>query len=379
MKIGILGGTFNPPHNGHLRLAESVAEELKLDKVLIIPSCVPPHKIAGSPVNSEIRLQMCRLMFDKPIFQVSDIEIKREGKSYTVDTLRQLKSENPDDEFYFMMGSDMLSTFNQWYKWEEILTLATICGVSRKNGYKPDLSGYTEEQKRKIIYLDIEPVELSSTEIRSAIKNNEDTSAFICPALAEFIKAKGLYDDGFDKYRSVMLRLLDDRRFYHSECVSESAAELAKLYGADVEKAKLAGLLHDITKQLPAEEQLSLLGEITPLERNNYKVWHQMTGPIYLKKEGLCDDEEILEAIRWHTTGKEGMTLLSKIVYVADFISADRDYADVEVVRRLALTSLEHAILYTGRYTVNSLVKQDKPVHPATMDCYNDMLRHFGL
>ncbi len=379
MKIGIFGGTFNPPHLGHVRLAKAAVKALGLDKVMIIPSSIPPHKIAGSPLDAHIRLEMCKLAFDEPIFEVSDIEIKRGDKSYTVDTLRQLKEIYPNDELWFIMGSDMLSTFTQWYRWEEILSLAKICAASRKEGFKPDLSVFTNEQKDRIVFLNEEPLEISSTEIRSLVKSDSDGNGLIPEKVLEYIKSKKLYDDEFDRYRKIMYDMLDEARLYHSECVSEAAESLAKKYGANPEKAKLAGLLHDITKRMPGEEQLRLIGEVTPLERENYKVWHQMSGPAFLKEKGLVEDEEILDAIRWHTTGKANMSLLAKIVYTADFISADRDYPDVEVVRRLAYISLEHAMLYTGRYTINSLVALDRPVHPSTLECYNDTLRHFGL
>ena len=154
---------------------------------------------------------------------------------------------------------------------------------------------------------------------------------------------------------------------------------LAERYGASVEKARLAGLLHDVMKNAPANEQLALMPDITPLELLNTKVWHQISGEAFLRQNGIVTNEEILGAVRWHTTGKAGMTLLEKIIYVADFISADRDYKDVEVVRRLAYISLEHAILYTSRYTVNKMVSQDLLLHPATVECYNDMLMHFGI
>lgn len=379
MKIGVFGGTFNPPHYGHIRLAERAAEELCLDKVIIIPSCIPPHKAAGSPTGGEERLEMCRLAFEGPLYEISDMEIRRGDRSYTVDTLRELKAVYPGDEIWFIMGSDMLETFTQWYKWEEILELACVCAASRESGYKPDLSAFSFSQRSRVHFIDAPPFEVSSTEIRRLVKSNSDTDALLPPVVREYIQSNNLYNDDFDVCRSVMARMLGERRLHHSECVSESAGLLAEKYGADLGKAKLAGLLHDITKELPAETQLELIGSVTPLERANHKVWHQMSCPAFLVKEGLTDDEEILSAVRWHTTGRAGMTLLEKIVYVADFISADRDYPDVDVVRRLADISLEHAILYTSRYTVEDLVKRDIPVHPSTLDCYNDTLAYFGL
>ena len=377
MKIGVFGGTFNPPHNGHVRLAKAAADELKLDKLLVIPSCIPPHKIAAKLADGQERLEMCRLAFGcDPRFEVSPMELERGSWSYTVETLRELKALYPDSELYFIVGSDMLESFDKWYLWQEILSLSVLCAASRDEGYSPDLSRFGKLAERiKIITLD--PLEVSSTQIRNSA--GEVSPELLDPKVAAYIREHGLYDDGLNRYRELLRGKLNPRRLFHSECVSECAGVLAERYGASVEKARLAGLLHDVMKNAPANEQLALMPDITPLELLNSKVWHQISGEAFLRQNGIVTDEEILGAVRWHTTGKAGMTLLEKIIYVADFISADRDYKDVEVVRRLAYISLEHAILYTSRYTVNKMVSQDLLLHPATVECYNDMLMHFGI
>lgn len=377
MKIGVFGGTFNPPHNGHVRLAKAAADELKLDKLLVIPSCIPPHKIAAKLADGQERLEMCRLAFGcDPRFEVSPMELERGSRSYTVETLRELKALYPDSELYFIVGSDMLESFDKWYLWQEILSLSVLCAASREEGYSPDLSRFGKLAERiKIITLD--PLEVSSTQIRNSA--GEVSSELLDPKVAAYIREHGLYDDGLNRYRELLRGKLNPRRLFHSECVSECAGVLAERYGASVEKARLAGLLHDVMKNAPANEQLALMPDITPLELLNTKVWHQISGEAFLRQNGIVTDEEILGAVRWHTTGKACMTLLEKIIYVADFISADRDYKDVEVVRRLAYISLEHAILYTSRYTVNKMVSQDLLLHPATVECYNDMLMHFGI
>lgn len=377
MKIGVFGGTFNPPHNGHVRLAKAAADELKLDKLLVIPSCIPPHKIAAKLADGQERLEMCRLAFGcDPRFEVSPMELERGSRSYTVETLRELKALYPDSELYFIVGSDMLESFDKWYLWQEILSLSVLCAASREEGYSPDLSRFGKLAERiKIITLD--PLEVSSTQIRNSA--GEVSSELLDPKVAAYIREHGLYDDGLNRYRELLRGKLNPRRLFHSECVSECAGVLAERYGASVEKARLAGLLHDVMKNAPANEQLALMPDITSLELLNTKVWHQISGEAFLRQNGIVTDEEILGAVRWHTTGKAGMTLLEKIIYVADFISADRDYKDVEVVRRLAYISLEHAILYTSRYTVNKMVSQDLLLHPATVECYNDMLMHFGI
>ena len=376
-KIGIFGGTFNPPHLGHVRLAKEAAEKIGAEKVIIIPSCIPPHKMPGKLASGDERMEMCRLAFEDELFEISSIELDRGDKSYTVETLRELKRIHPDSELYFIIGSDMLATFTGWYKWEEILTLAHICAASREKGFKADLSVFTPEQRERIIFLETEPLEISSTQIRVEIAKN-GTPDYMNSKVLKYIEDNGLYDDGLSAYRKILTEKLDDYRMYHSECVSECAAVLAEKYGADPEKARLAGLMHDVMKNADTDGHFKYIeksGEkLTAVDISNPKVWHQISGAAYLKESGIVTDEEILGAVRWHTTGKAGMTLIEKIVYVADFISADRDYPDVGVVRKLADKSLEEAILYTSRYTVNKLATKNLPIHPATVECYNDMI-----
>ena len=185
-RIGIFGGTFNPPHLGHVRLANEAAERIGADKMLIIPSCIPPHKMPGKLASGEERMEMCRLAFDDEIFEISSIELDRGDKSYTVETLRELKKLYPDSELYFIIGSDMLETFMQWYRWEEILSLATLCAASREEGFKADLSVYTPEQRERIIFLDFEPLEVSSTQIRVEIAKNA-VPEYISPEVLKYI------------------------------------------------------------------------------------------------------------------------------------------------------------------------------------------------
>ena len=349
--------------------------------MLIVPSCIPPHKIPDKLASGVDRLEMCRLAFEDDVFEISSIELDRGNRSYTVETLRELKKVYPEDELYFIIGSDMLSTFTQWFCWEEILTLSFICAASREKGYKPDLSMYTPEQKERFLLLDIEPLEVSSTQLRNMVAKGEN-SGLIDKKVFDYIKEKNLYDDGLSAYRKIITEKLDEYRLNHSECVSECAATLAEQYGADIEKARLAGLLHDVMKNADAESHLNELEKagvsLSLLELANRKVWHQFSGAAFLENEKIVTDEEILGAIKWHTTGRAGMTLLEKVVYIADFISADRDYPDVGIVRKLAQKSLEDAILYTTQYTIKKLVSSGLPVHPATVDCYNDIILRKG-
>ncbi len=181
-----------------------------------------------------------------------------------------------------------------------------------------------------------------------------------------------------ETYKALLQSRLSDYRCRHSFCVAESAAALAEQYGADPEKAYIAGLLHDITKEADRDEQFALfrLGgvELSEAEARNPKLWHAMSAPIFLKEKMGITDEEILTAIRYHTTARSGMSLMEKVLYIADFISADRDYDDVDVVRELAKKGLEETMLYTLDYTIRDLLRKRRAIHPDSVACYNELI-----
>ncbi|MCI1956253.1 MAG: bis(5'-nucleosyl)-tetraphosphatase (symmetrical) YqeK [Oscillospiraceae bacterium] len=178
-----------------------------------------------------------------------------------------------------------------------------------------------------------------------------------------------------EEYKAVIKPLLSEKRYHHSICVAKAAKELAKKYGADVQKAETAGILHDIMKDIPPEEQLEKMEQygirLTPVERAAPKLWHAMLGAAYLKEELHLEDSEILDAVRYHTTGRTDMTLMDKILFIADFISDDRDYEGVEDLRKAAKISLEEAMTEGFSYTIGDLAKSRKPIHPDTIAAYN--------
>ena len=171
---------------------------------------------------------------------------------------------------------------------------------------------------------------------------------------------------------------LNPDRLYHSLNVADEAKKLAKHYGADEQKAFTAGLLHDILKNTPDSELLRYVERngimLTETERASRKTWHAMAGADFLRRELHVTDEDILSAVRWHTTGRAGMTLLDKVLFVADFISADRDYPGVERMREKAYVSLEDAMLEGLQFTINELVENAWPVHEDSIRAYNELV-----
>lgn len=184
-----------------------------------------------------------------------------------------------------------------------------------------------------------------------------------------------------NEYQNIIKERLSDYRFYHSLCVAESAKALAKKYGADEEKAEVAGILHDICKESTKAEQLEIIEKagmtITDFEKSKKKFYHQISGAAYAKVVLGIEDEEILNAIRYHTTGRADMTLLDEIVYLADFISADRDYDDIDNIRAEAEKGKEHGMLYATKYTIVSNIKKNSTLHPETVNAYNWILNTY--
>lgn len=200
MKYGVFGGTFNPVHEGHLHIARAFKESMKLDKVLWIPTKIPPHKVAKDLAQPDQRLEMCRLACKgEESFLVSDLEIRRQGKSYTADTLEELHRLYPEDRFCLLMGEDMFLTLLNWYRPDVILRLAEICAVPRSVGHEAEMEKYAQGLRargacvtvKRIPYLPI-----SSTEIREAVNRGDSIEKMVPSAVEEYIYRHGLYGKG---------------------------------------------------------------------------------------------------------------------------------------------------------------------------------------
>ncbi len=194
-KIAVMGGTFNPVHNGHLHMAEQFAKLIGASLVLFIPTASPPHKNSHELASAEDRLAMCRLACEGR-FEVSDLEIRRGGLSYTSDTLRSLKKTYPDSELYFITGEDMFLTLEQWHEPEVILSLATVCAAPRSWEGCGALEACAERMRKhggKVLLADIDYLPISSTAVRIAVKSGMPIGEFVPPKIAEYIRSHHLY------------------------------------------------------------------------------------------------------------------------------------------------------------------------------------------
>lgn len=393
-KMGLFGGTFDPIHQGHVDMALRLAEKLELDGVVLMPTFVPPHKIRATMAAAEHRLAMCRLAAEEhPLLQVSDMELRREGASFTVDTLTALCDQCPDTEWYLITGADMFTTLRTWHRFEKIARMAVLCTVPRAGTDSAQLRDYATAMEVEGIrcYVDERPVlDVSSTEIRRRVATGESLAGLVPATVEDYILHHGLYrqDNGMqtrtqdEQFIAIIRSRLSDYRFRHSLCVAEEARRLALRYGADPEKAYTAGILHDIMKDTDRTAQQKILSDygvkLDPIEQQSPTLWHARTGAVFLQHILGIRDADILQAVRYHTTGRAGMTLLEKVLFVADFTSADRDYPDVDVMRRLAEQSLTRAMLYGVDYTIRNLMDEGRAVHPDTVAVYNEIVLSNG-
>lgn len=198
-KLAVFGGTFNPIHNGHLHLARQFAQKIGADRVVLVPTAMPPHKTAADLAPAADRLEMCRLAAQKDRFEVSSLEIRRGGRSYTSDTLRSIKKSNPGSELFFLMGEDMFLTLLDWHEPEIICSLATICAAPRSPSGCSSLRAYAERVRRigaKIMICNIKYLPVSSTAVRSAVRGGRDLSNLVPPPVAAYIYEHRLYSEG---------------------------------------------------------------------------------------------------------------------------------------------------------------------------------------
>lgn len=395
MKIGIYGGTFNPIHTGHMAAAKFAMEYLKLDFLYLIPAGLPPHKaLAEDTPAAEHRMNMTRLAAGaiSKNAKALDIELCRTGKSYTVDTLREIHRLHPEDELYFLMGTDMFLTFQKWYKPDEIAQLCTICAFGRSEADTEELFSVQREYLAKTLGANVitivlpKIVEISSTELREKLKNG-DGRKFLHPAVYGYILREGLYGTdrdlrnlSLDELRCAALSMLKPSRVPHVLGTEETAAKLALRWGIDEETARRAALLHDCTKILNREQHLALCRQYTieldKIELREEKLLHAKTGAA-VASEIFGAGDDIRQAISYHTTGKADMTTLEKIIYLADYIEPTRSFCDLTKLRRLAMEDLDRAMLLSFTMSVDELIRKGGVVHPNSIQARDYLVSFF--
>ena len=380
-RIGIYGGTFNPPHLGHIQAAKAAVQALDLTRLLLIPDNIAPHKELppGSPAPEQ-RLEMLRLATqDAPELEVSDLELRREGVSYTFETVLALSEQYPEAQLFLLMGTDMFVSFDTWKNTDIILSHAALGVLCR--GDKGERETIAEKaaqltnQGARVELVNNPVLAISSTQLRRLIAF-DCAEPFLPKPVAEYIRQHGLYDSGanwkslpMEQLEPIVVRLLNPNRVRHVLGCRDTAVELARRWGADETDAARAGMLHDITKALDGPLQLTVCQEygkiLDAFSRKYPKTLHALTGSLVAERI-FGENPQVVEAIRNHTTGRAEMGLLETIIYVADYMEPNRDFPGVEKLRELAFSDIYAALKLGLRMTLDHLARQGSEVSPET-------------
>ena len=382
-RIGIYGGTFNPPHIGHIQAAKQAVEALQLTKLLVIPDRIAPHKVMpGNSATPQQRLDMLRIALEGcENIEVSDIELNREGPSYTFETILELKQRYPDAQLVLLMGTDMFLSFHSWKNPQIILENAALGIFYRgEKGEAAAVEAKKAEMEATGAQIELvknDVINISSTQMRRLL-------AFRCAGemlpggVLDYIREHRLYDTRapwknlpMEELERIVISLLNPNRVAHVLGCRDTAVELAKRWGADVTDAARAGILHDITKAIDGPLQLTLCeayGKIlSDFSRRYPKTLHALTGSLVAERI-FGENKAVVDAIECHTTGKADMNLLEKIIYVADYMEPNRNFPGVEDLRHLAFTDMDAALKLGLEMTLEHLKRQGNEVSPESRE-----------
>ena len=374
MKVAIFGGSFNPVHNEHINIVKAAINCLSLDKVIIMPSNITPSKNGRMFASAADRLNMCRLAFAGiPNVVVSDFEISQRGISYSYLTCRKFKEKYPEDERYFIIGGDMLENFNKWKYPEEILKCVTlaVCAREDENRLKKAQNDFFAHFGKQIEVFDYVGANVSSTRIRVLAALGESLEGLVCPEVDSFVTENKLYSiDGANEVK----KSLSAHRWKHTVGVAVMAAENCTRYRVPERDAVKAALFHDCAKELQKDSAL-LSGCSIPVDVPP-PVVHQFTGAYLAEHKYGIKDENILNAIKYHCSGREDMTPLEKLIYLSDMLEDGRDYDGVQNLREIFKKDKNEALFIALKRQLNHLNSSGFPVYSLTQKAYDYLKEH---
>ena len=360
----LFGGTFDPIHIGHIAIANAVADNFNIQKVLFMPCGNPYHKKNNTIANANHRYNMVlEAIYEYPNLDVSFMEINRAGPTYTIDTIEELKKILPQHaKIYIIIGYDQFLEFQTWKDSQKLLKLCEFIVIPRLNFDKKLV------KKQKFHILDFDPMEISSTKIRKNIKKY----AYLLPiGTRNYIKTHDLYNNDlniFEKIKQEVKKRISKKRFIHTMGVVDAAEKLAITYNEDIEKARLAAVLHDIAKEYSADKKRKLCKKWQiPLDNvinESIDLSHGAIAAEIAKREFGINDKDILQAICYHTTGHKDLTMLDKIIMLSDYIDPTReDYGPLEYMRNIAHTNINNALAYGLSNTVDDEKARGNTIH----------------
>lgn len=381
MKIGILGGTFDPIHNGHLMLGRYARDLFQLDEIWFMPNGTPPHKASVSIASqTNHRVEMVRRAIESENnFVLQMYEVDNHETNYSYLTMEHFQEIYPEHEFYFIIGADSLFNIEKWRCPDRLFKTCTILAAYRDGKNKTEMDEQitylNEKYGADIRLLNTPNVDISSSDIRQRLKLGLDVSEEIPENVLAYINEHRLYPFDLAELQNNVKGHQSDARFEHTVGVMYTAAALAMRYGADMKKALVAGLLHDCAKSFPSDVMIEYCKQytipISDTERVNPGLLHAKLGAYLARVEYGVNDKEILDAICYHTTGRPNMTLLDKIIYVSDYMEPNRNHApNLEGIRKLAFEDLDAALLEILKATLDYLDRGKKAIDPMTEETY---------
>ena len=386
MRIGVFGGAFAPPHLGHIKAVKAFLEKASLDLLYVIPSGIPPHKVISSGASDMDRLEMTRLAFaslsEKII--VSDMELRAEGTCYSYLTLQKILELHPDSEIFLFVGTDQFLCFETWRNFEHILKTVNLCVMDRYEN-KEDLLRKKESLEKdfgaRVLLLEEKPYIISSTDIREEIETFGFSDA-LTPEVNEYIAFHEIYSSFSDPVRRELLeraiKSISEKRILHTLSVEREAVRLGRIFSlseGDLREIALAALYHDLAKDWKDEDCIAYLAQkgfgVSKLDE---PIFHGFVASIFAKEDGHISKDAFL-AVRFHTTGCTNMTLMGKILYLADYIEEKREndsckklraffYENLPQGKKERLLHLDDCIISAMENTENYLKKKNIPVHP---------------
>ena len=366
-KIGIFGGSFNPVHTEHFKIAKGAIKELNLDKLLVVPTFTSPHKINESMLSGEERFNMLKIAFNgEEKIEISDYEINAKGISYTYLTVLHFKKLYPNAQLYLIMGSDMLENFPTWKNPKIIAENVEIVLLSRKgsdNLNQSAINKIKELYNKEVFFLKTEGECVSSSEVRLRAMLGLEFSSLVNNKVENYIIANNLYKG--NKFYDYINKTLPIKRKIHTLGVILTAKSLAKKLNVNEEKVEIASLLHDIAKYEEVEKYEDILPNNCPRD-----VAHQFIGEYILKTKLGVTDNDILNAVKYHTTGRGNMSTIEKIVYVADLIEPSRQYKMVSYLREVINRDFESGFKICVKEVLDFLKECGGEIYYLTEEAY---------
>ena len=372
MKIIIFGGAFNPVHNEHVAMLKAAISGIGAQKVIVIPTAVSPHKRAKIMASPADRLQMCRLAFGD-IAEVSSFEVDKGGASYSYITCEYLKRKYPQDELYFLMGADMFAYFPEWVYPERILSCVTpaVCAREGCGSVESSARKFTSLYKKSPQIVSYTGAAVSSTRVRAAAAIGCDISSYVPKPVQEYISQKGLY---LIPELAQAQKLLKESRARHTLRVAFMAAENCGRLNIAERSAVTAAALHDCAKYVPAGDKL--LAGFTPPEGVPESVMHQFAGAYLAEHKFGVQDEDILNAIRYHTSGRAGMSNLEKLIFLCDMLEEGRVFDGIDELRAAFFRDIDECMYLALKHQLCYLKSARAKIYPLTQQAYDFFTAH---